>query len=90
MSSRSNLAGVAEPMTLSNLPDGVDGGRSGHPQQVAPGSPAPHAPPALTFGRPGKQKVKQVRVRDFLSRLSRALSQIVKYFTGVASGGAGT
>jgi hypothetical protein len=25
-----------------------------------PGSQAPHAPPALTFGLPGKQKVKSV------------------------------
>jgi hypothetical protein len=25
-----------------------------------PGSQAPHAPPALTFGLPGKQKVKPV------------------------------
>jgi hypothetical protein len=27
-----------------------------------PGSQAPHAPPALTFGRPGKQKVKPVQI----------------------------
>jgi hypothetical protein len=26
-----------------------------------PGSQAPHAPPALTFGLPGKQSVKPVR-----------------------------
>jgi hypothetical protein len=51
-----------------------------------PANPAPHAPPALTFGRPGKQKVKQMRMRDFLSRLSKTLSQILKYFTGLASG----
>jgi hypothetical protein len=25
-----------------------------------PGSQAPHAPPALTFGLPGKQKVNQI------------------------------
>jgi hypothetical protein len=31
-----------------------------------PGSQAPHAPPALTFCPPGKQKVKPVRSRAFL------------------------
>jgi hypothetical protein len=28
-----------------------------NPQQLTPGSQAPHAPPALTFGLPGKQLV---------------------------------
>jgi hypothetical protein len=28
---------------------------------LRPGSQAPHAPPALTFGLPGKQSVKPVR-----------------------------
>jgi hypothetical protein len=31
-----------------------------------PGSQAPHAPPALTFGLPGKQSVKQVQARGLL------------------------
>jgi hypothetical protein len=31
-----------------------------------PGSQAPHAPPALTFGLPGKQSVKMVEVRAVL------------------------
>ena len=33
-----------------------------------PGSQAPHAPPALTFGLPGKQKVKSVRTGRVLIR----------------------
>jgi hypothetical protein len=31
-----------------------------------PGSQAPHAPPTLTFGLPGKQNVKAVSSRCFL------------------------
>jgi hypothetical protein len=33
-----------------------------------PGSQAPHAPPALTFGLPGKQKVNQVQAEGILMR----------------------
>jgi hypothetical protein len=38
-----------------------------------PGSRAPHAPPALTFGLPGKQRVKQVRADGILTRLLNTL-----------------
>jgi hypothetical protein len=38
-----------------------------------PGSQAPHAPPALTFGLPGKQSVNSGRVRRALKRLLRGL-----------------
>jgi hypothetical protein len=38
-----------------------------------PGSQAPHAPPALTFGLPGKQRVKQVAAGCDLIRLLRTL-----------------
>jgi hypothetical protein len=38
-----------------------------------PGSQAPHAPPALTFGLPGKQSVKQVDKRRDLIRLLSSL-----------------
>jgi hypothetical protein len=38
-----------------------------------PGSQAPHAPPALTFGLPGKQRVKVERAGGVLIRLLRSL-----------------
>src|SRR5476651_2497497 len=38
-----------------------------------PGSQAPHAPPALTFGLPGKQRVNQARTRGILIHLPRTL-----------------
>src|ERR1043166_1142817 len=38
-----------------------------------PGSQAPHAPPALTFGLPGKQTVKPTRTRRDLMRGVRGL-----------------
>jgi hypothetical protein len=38
-----------------------------------PGSQAPHAPPALTFGLPGKQRVKVERAGGDLIRLLRSL-----------------
>jgi hypothetical protein len=41
-----------------------------------PGSQAPHAPPALTFGLPGKQRVKLEQAGGVLIRLSGALRHI--------------
>src|SRR5262249_27675244 len=82
MSSRGNLAGQSGTGDGLCLPEGVDDGRSGNAQEVAPGKPSATCAAALTFGRPGKQKVKQVRMRDFFSRVLSALTQIVKYFTG--------
>src|SRR3954464_9878107 len=38
-----------------------------------PGSQAPHAPPALTFGLPGKQRVKSVQGGCVLIRLVSTL-----------------
>src|SRR5436190_20628860 len=38
-----------------------------------PGSQAPHAPPALTFGLPGKQRVKSVQAGCVLIRLVSTL-----------------
>jgi hypothetical protein len=38
-----------------------------------PGSQAPQAPPALTFGLPGKQSVKSVRAGRVLIRLVSTL-----------------
>jgi hypothetical protein len=38
-----------------------------------PGSQAPHAPPALTFGLPGKQRVKSDEAGGVLIRLPRTL-----------------
>jgi hypothetical protein len=38
-----------------------------------PGSQAPHAPPALTFGLPGKQMVKSERAGGVLIRHLRTL-----------------
>jgi hypothetical protein len=38
-----------------------------------PGSQAPHAPPALTFGLPGKQRVKLERAGSVLIRLPGTL-----------------
>jgi hypothetical protein len=38
-----------------------------------PGSQAPHAPPALTFGLPGKQKVNEVQAGRDLHRVLRTL-----------------
>jgi hypothetical protein len=40
-----------------------------------PGSQAPHAPPALTFGRPGKQSVKPERTGCVLRRRVNSLPQ---------------
>jgi hypothetical protein len=45
------------------------------------GSQAPNAPPALTFGLPGKQKVKRLRTRRFLISSARGLPQNLKNFT---------
>jgi hypothetical protein len=45
------------------------------------GSQAPHAPPALTFGLPGKQRVKSVRGGCDLIRLVSTLPHIRKVFT---------
>jgi hypothetical protein len=42
-------------------------------KQLTPGSQAPHAPPALTFGLPGKQKVNQVQDGCDLIRLVSTL-----------------
>src|SRR3954464_4620045 len=41
-----------------------------------PGSQAPHAPPALTFGLPGKQTVKQVHAGRDLMRGVRGLAAL--------------
>jgi hypothetical protein len=43
-----------------------------------PGSQAPHAPPALTFGLTGKQKVKSVGTGHDLIRLPSGLPRIRK------------
>src|SRR4249919_557090 len=43
-----------------------------------PGSQAPHAPPALTFGLPGKQRVNQVQAGRVLFRLLSTLPRIRK------------
>jgi hypothetical protein len=45
------------------------------------GSQAPNAPPPLTFGLPGKQKVKQLKTGRFLISRVRSLPQILKNFT---------
>jgi hypothetical protein len=44
-------------------------------------SQAPNAPPALTFGLPGKQMVKQLKTGRFLISAVRRLPQILKNFT---------
>src|SRR3954454_19045224 len=52
-----------------------------------PGSQAPRARPALTFGLTGKQKVKSVGAGRFLIRPVRTLAKIVNNFTfGVLRG----
>jgi hypothetical protein len=38
-----------------------------------PGSQAPHAPPALTFGLPGKQRVNEVQAGCVFTRSVRTL-----------------
>ena len=43
-----------------------------------PGSQAPHAPPALTFGLPGKQRVNSVPAGNDLARLLSTLPDISK------------
>jgi hypothetical protein len=43
-----------------------------------PGSQAPHAPPALTFGLPGKQRVNQGEAGRDLIRLLSSLPAIRK------------
>ena len=45
-----------------------------------PGSQAPHAPPALTFGLPGKQKVNPVRTGRVLIRPVRYLPDISQFY----------
>src|SRR4051794_38243950 len=44
-----------------------------------PGSQAPHAPPALTFGLPGKQTVKPARTGCDLMRDVRGLRRAVVF-----------
>src|SRR6266702_3881727 len=46
-----------------------------------PGSQAPHAPPALTFGLPGKQRVNRVQAGRVLIRLSSTLPGNRNIFT---------
>jgi hypothetical protein len=46
-----------------------------------PGSQAPHAPPALTFGLPGKQSVKQGQAGGVLIRLLSSLARNRNIFT---------
>ena len=48
----------------------------------APAAKASYAPPALTFGRPGKQKVKFVNDVSFLPRPVRHLCRNIRHFTG--------
>jgi hypothetical protein len=43
--------------------------------------PGANAPPALTFGLPGKQKVKPFRTGRFLISSVRSLAQNIKNFT---------
>jgi hypothetical protein len=43
-----------------------------------PGSQAPHAPPALTFGLPGKQSVNRGEAEHDLIRLLSSLPRIRK------------
>jgi hypothetical protein len=45
------------------------------------GSQAPHAPPALTFGLPGKQRVNRVQTGDDLTRLLNSLPANRNIFT---------
>src|SRR5450631_2427175 len=52
-----------------------------------PGSQAPHAPPALTFGLPGKQSVKQGQAGAVLIRLDRTLPANRNIFTDVNDSG---
>ena len=52
------------------------GRRSGNPQQLTPGSQAPHAPPALTFGLPGKQRVNSVPAGHVLTWLMSSLPDV--------------
>src|SRR5665213_3989184 len=47
----------------------------------APGSQAPHAPPALTFGLPGKQSVNQPQAGRILMRFVRHLPHINEILT---------
>ena len=54
------------------------GRRSGIRNGSRPGSQAPHAPPALTFGLPGKQKVNRVQAGGDLICLVNSLPQIRK------------
>jgi hypothetical protein len=48
----------------------------------APAAKTPYAPPALTFGRPGKQKVKFVNAECFLPSPVRHLCRDIRLFTG--------
>jgi hypothetical protein len=50
------------------------GRRSGNPPGSRPGSRAQHAPPALTFGLPGKQMVKEVQAGCDLMRPQNTLA----------------
>jgi hypothetical protein len=50
-----------------------------------PGSQAPHAPPALTFGLPGKQSVKQGEDGRVLIHLLNTLARIRWDFSKKAS-----
>jgi hypothetical protein len=51
-----------------------------------PGSQAPHAPPALTFGLPGKQRVNQVPARHDLVCPASSLARNAKILLNSTNG----
>src|SRR3954447_25490451 len=52
-----------------------------------PGSQAPHAPPALTFGLPGKQRVNRLQAGCDLTRLLNSLPANRNIFPNGTIGG---
>ena len=72
---------VADPRrSTSTRPDAGDHGDAFRHDSSR--QPSTTEAPALTIGRPGKQKVKSVRSGDFFLRSLRTLSRILKHFTG--------
>ncbi|MDR6661371.1 hypothetical protein J2W51_003957 [Tardiphaga robiniae] len=54
----------------------IDTRRHGVPAKLTPRQPSAHAPPALTFGLPGKQSVKGMGAERDLMRLWKTLAEV--------------
>jgi hypothetical protein len=89
---RKRLAGCDTPDLLGHAGLGIDLSKRSVPSldpvveaeirnKLTPRQPSAYAPPALTFGRPGKQRVKPIGQGRFLIRPVRYLLRNINNFT---------